>query len=98
MRVPARVRGDRAEGGVELVPAMDPGGSELARAGGAREEAAVVGQRLDLDEEGPLDAEADELHSSCTPGIATTKRPPQSRIAAICPAISARRFHGRMRT
>jgi hypothetical protein len=35
---------------------------------------------------------------TCTFGIGTTKRPPHSRIAAICAATSSFRFQGRMRT
>ena len=36
--------------------------------------------------------------NTSTSGIGTTKRPPQSRMKAICAAISSRRFQGRIST
>ena len=72
---------------------------ELAGAEGAREGAARVGPRLDVDEMGAGDAERREPHgSSVVSGIATTKRPPHSRTAFICSVISARKFQGRIQT
>ena len=78
------------------------GGGQLVTAEGAREEATLVVLRLEVDEEGARHRSGADLHaggsttSSC--GTATTKRPPHSPTARICPTISSRRFQGRIST
>jgi hypothetical protein len=78
------------------------GGRELVATEDAREGAALVAPRLEVDQESSGNRGRAQLHAggseTSSLGTATTNRPPQSPIAFICSTISERRFQGRMRT
>ena len=78
---------------------LDPVFRGFTVAPGPGEESALVVDLLDLDQDGAFEPGRVEDHSNTfTSGIGTTRRPPQSRMYAVCSMISFRRFHGRMST
>ena len=87
------VERDACFGNGQLQPALgEPDGVE--RTG---EETAIVPCGLGLDLEDPGDGLLVQDHGSTSSrGTGITNRQPHSRTSAICPVISARRFHGRI--
>src|SRR5882672_8734077 len=74
------------------------GGGELVRTVQAREGAPRILAGLDVDDHDAGDGRLAEPHQGTTlvSGEAVTKRPPQSRMKAVCAMISSFRFQGRI--
>ena len=65
----------------------------------AGEKTARIFVQLHFDQEGSRDRKLSKNHqNTSSSGMGTTKRPPHSRMCAICRDTSSRKFHGRIRT
>ena len=88
------VEGDVALRDLDLQPMR----RELVAAEGPREVAALVLDRLELDQVGAGElALAEDQERTSTSGMATKNLPPHSRTPAICSMISRSRFQGKMK-